>query len=356
LHAEIIRELSDAGAKVIAYDVLFSEESPDDGLVADALEESRNTVLAAAGSLLCPPEAPICSPERTIALPRPNLAAEAAALGHVAVRPDPDRVVRTLPLVIDSEGEFLPSLSLSTYALAKDLEGPLTLRPDAVQIGAERVPAGRQAELRVAFAPELHLDVEDPPIVSAADVLNGTYSRDQIDGKIVFVGVTDPALGDNQVTPVAKSVEMPGVLIHANAVNTMLTGSYLEKVGDSRVALAAAALAFVVAFATLLLPVSIAPVAALLALAGYGFWAVVQFDRGTVLNLIYPPLAIVLAFVAALGWRYFTELRGRRKVSALFSQYVPRGVADELISSGRVEDTIRGERPTPRTPRPRCTS
>ncbi len=344
LHADIIRKLSDAGAKVVAYDVLFSEESADDALVAESIRSAQNVVLAAAGQLTCERDAPICTPKTTIALPARTIAEGIAELGHVAVNPDDDRVVRKLPLVVDSEGEFLPSLSLSTYVLAEGLDATLTLRPDAVQIGSERVPAEDHAALRIAFAPELRIDQEDAPVVSAADILNDKYSRDQIDGKIVFVGVTDPALGDNQVTPVAKSVEMPGVLIHANAVNTMLNGAFLEIVGDSRVALAAGALAFVVALATLVLPVSIGPVAALLALGGYAFWSVIQFDSGTVLNLIYPPLAILLAFVAALGFRYFTELRGRRKVSALFSQYVPRGVAADLISSGRVEDTIRGER------------
>jgi adenylate cyclase len=346
LHAEIVKELRNAGAKVIAYDVSFSQESPDDEILASSIQSAGNVVLAASGVLDC--RAPsICSVGRDFALPVQNIGQRAAAVGHVFIDPDDDGVVRTLPLVIDAEREFLPSLSLAAYNLAKDLDDPLTLRPDGVQIGSERIPAGRQANLRIAYAPELRpVELEpEAQVISAADVLDGRITRQQVDGKVVFVGVTDPTLGDNRSTPVAKArVEMPGVLIHANATSAMLTETFLEDVTDSRVALAAAVLAFVVALATLLLPVSLAPIAALLALAGYAFWAVVQFDNGAVLNLIYPPLAIALAFIAALGYRYFTELRGRRKVSALFSQYVPRGVAAELISSGRVDETIRGER------------
>ena len=50
LHAELIRKLKSAGAKVIAFDVLFTEPKPDpreDQTLADAIREAGNVILAA---------------------------------------------------------------------------------------------------------------------------------------------------------------------------------------------------------------------------------------------------------------------------------------------------------------------
>ena len=51
---------------------------------------------------------------------------------------------------------------------------------------------------------------------------------------ILFIGAIDSTLGDNKTAPVNKSAGIPGVLLHANAANTMLTGTYLEPVSNTQ--------------------------------------------------------------------------------------------------------------------------
>ncbi|GAG94770.1 unnamed protein product, partial [marine sediment metagenome] len=49
LHAQAIDNLSQAGAQVIGFDVIFADSSSDDELLATAMAEADNVVLAAVG-------------------------------------------------------------------------------------------------------------------------------------------------------------------------------------------------------------------------------------------------------------------------------------------------------------------
>ena len=86
-----------------------------------------------------------------------------------------------------------------------------------------------------------------------------------------------------------------------------------------------------------------AAITAVLAAAYVGF-TILRFDGGHIENLVYPLAALIIAYVATLGVRYATETRHRRRVSALFAQYVPETVARQLEESGRAESAIEGER------------
>jgi adenylate cyclase len=341
VHAKLLGKLG--GADAILYDVLFSPATRDDARLGAAVARSRNVVLSAGTELVA--RTPLFQ-TRSLTLPVRDVAREPATIGHVNIIRDPaDGVVRSLPLLVETpEGELLPSLSLQTYAHVEGLSGPYTVRPNGVVASGRFIPTQRRAILDIAYAPQLQSDAPKAPIVSAVDVLDGRVSSARFKGKIVLIGATDPSLGDKQPTPVAKSLEMPGVLVHANALNTMLTGQYLQHTSDFRTALDATALAALVAIATLLAPVLLGPVVVLVLLGAYVLWAFIRFDSGTILDLIYPPLAMVGAFIAALAIRYFTEVRGRRRVSRLFSQYVPKGVANELLATNRVDTAVYGER------------
>src|SRR4030042_848160 len=58
LHAQAIDNLSQAGAKVIGFDVIFTDNSTDDEMLATAMTEAGNVVLAAVGTQLIPRASP----------------------------------------------------------------------------------------------------------------------------------------------------------------------------------------------------------------------------------------------------------------------------------------------------------
>ena len=339
LHAQILNHLD--GASAVVYDVVFGTPTPDDDELARAIKQNGHVILSASSVLDATAGAGLyTTSELTRPLPK---FARVATIGNSSVTPDPgDGVVRSLPLLVTTrDGQLLPSMSLAALAHTEGLEPPYTIGPKGVFLEDRAIPTDRRSLLTIAYAPQLDIDAD---VVSAADVLSGRVPSSKVKGKIVFIGATDTSLGDKFPTPNSKNNQLPGVLVQANALNTMLTGQFLRPSGDARTAAYSGLLALLVALVTLLAPVSIAPIVAFVALAGYVLLAIVEFDSGLVLDLIYPPVALIFAFVGALGIRYFTELRGRRRVSTLFSQYVPKGVANELLMSGRVDDAVSGER------------
>ena len=68
----------------------------------------------------------------------------------------------------------------------------------------------------------------DPSIyVSAVDVLEGRVAPDRIAGKLVLIGTSAVGLNDIKTTPVSPA--MPGVEIHAQVLESALTGAVVSQ-------------------------------------------------------------------------------------------------------------------------------
>ena len=135
-----------------------------------------------------------------------------------------------------------------------------------MQIGDRFVPALGAKSMLLNFSERCPIPSR---VISAADVIAGTVPKSKIDGKIVFVGAIDSTLGDKRLAPVNKSTGIPGVLLHANAVNTMLTGTYLDPVSDTTTLLWVAGLTALIGIAVLLLPLWASVLITLVLGAGY---------------------------------------------------------------------------------------
>jgi len=98
LHAQAIENLSQAGAMVIGFDILFADQSADDPELAEAIADAGNVVLPVVGVEPMPsPQSEITY--RDFLFPTSALEEAAAAMGHANVAPDGDGVIRRIPLV-----------------------------------------------------------------------------------------------------------------------------------------------------------------------------------------------------------------------------------------------------------------
>jgi adenylate cyclase len=348
VHADLANQFAAAGVKTAVWDVVFGGEGldpADNALFAESLKQLRSPVLAEQISSTLSDTDPTLREATAEATPfEPLLDGTGAVIGHAEVTPDPsDGVVRALPAVVDQDGTIVPGLSVAALRSSKGETGPITIQPDGLQAGGRFVPTEGRHTLRLNWADGLDA-TDDPSVISAIDVLNGTISPSKLRDKVVFVGAVEPTLGDNQLVPVDKSGGIPGVMIHANGLNTMLTASYLEEVSQTATALWIALVVLIVALAVLFLPIWISWLVSLAIGLGYGLIVFFRFDSGNVMNLVYPYIAIVLAYFAALAVRYATETRQRRRVSSLFAQYVPETVARELEESGQLDAHMDGQR------------
>jgi CHASE2 domain-containing sensor protein len=327
--ARLVDELTRAGARMVVLDVLYDPASVGDAALVEALRASPDAVVAAAGELHGRGSADLL--QATSLTPPTEPIAEVSSVGHVNVTPDSDAVVRALPLAVEApNGAIVGSVALVSLARLEGLQGPIIVRSGGVELGGRFIPTREDGRLEINYNAQLGR-TSGSRYLSAADVLEGRLRPGELDGRIVLVGATDPALGDSHVTPVDKGGRMPGVFIHANALNTLLTRSYLFPAGDTSTLVAVFVLAFVVALATSALPLWAAAPLTLLAVAANFGWVVARFDSGVVADLVYPTLAALAAFVIALGLRYAGEARRRRSMAGVLTQYVPPNVARHLI-------------------------
>jgi adenylate cyclase len=250
-----------------------------------------------------------------------------------------------VPLVVETaNGRLVPSLSLAAVLAYRDAQVQPIVGPKGVQAGGRLVTTEGDVELRLNFSRGLDSKAGSRSLVPALDVFNGTVNPGRFVGKIVLIGATAEAARDNFDVPINKSGGMPGVFIHANAINTMLTASYLDVVSPTETVLWVTVLTLLVALSVLFLPLWLAAIASVAFAFGYFILTAVRFDNGDVMNLVYPVGMMLLAFMSALSVRYFTETRHRQRVSKLFAQYVPEAVAAQLVEEGRVEQIAEGER------------
>jgi adenylate cyclase len=347
-YAELVGALRDAGARLIVFDIDFVSKAEGDADLAQAMQSAGNVVL---GTTTLSSESD--SPRRSttnlqrakVVKPVDSLANAAVAVAQTQVTRDgDDGVVREVPLVVETpDGQIVPGLSLAALAAAAGQSpDPIIRRPSGVQIAGRAIPTTKDYDLRVSYPPELD-NAKDLAVVSAADVMNNAPNVDVKD-KIVFVGVTDVSLGDRLPTPVSAAAGLPGVLVHASALDTMLSRAYLVSASTLETVMWVLLISLILTFSVQFLPAWIAGLVALGTLAGYVFGAYLRVDAGTIMNLAYPTIAVALAVPLSGVVRYLVETRQRRRVDALFSQYVPARVAAQLIDEGRVEAATEGQR------------
>ncbi|HET7236410.1 MAG TPA: CHASE2 domain-containing protein [Actinomycetota bacterium] len=328
-HAKLVDAMAADGATLIGYDVTFGSPSEDD----PAGDQALSTSIEAAGSVVLSETATFEGTPTDILRatelfpPVAAFAAGALAIGHVNTFPDADGVVRAVPAVIETgDGELVPSLAFALAQLATGQSGPITIRPDAVQAGSLVVPTG-----------DIHLQdlnfADTFAEIPAVEVLEGNFPPGTFEDKIVLVGATALGLGDLVATPLDKAGRQPGVLVHANALNTILTGAFIAPEPMGATLLWVFAIGLLVSLITLYVRPWLAVLAGGVLAVGYFALVFRRFDNGTVMNMVYPTIAGAVAYVSALGVRYFTEVRERKYVTNVFGRYLAKDVVEEVLTS-----------------------
>lgn len=208
LHARLIDRLTHEGAGPVAYDVLFTEASPQDDALAAAL--ARNGKVRLPVVLDAPGLNGAAFREDA---PAPVLTEAAAGLGHVNLTVDDDGVVRRLPLYLQAGERSWPHLIL-----------PLA----AARGAAPAPPAPHDGGDLFAALPEALVYRGQPGAfrtLSFADVLSGETPAAFLKDKLVLVGATAPGLGDRYATPATPHGELrPGVEVQAALLQTLIEG------------------------------------------------------------------------------------------------------------------------------------
>jgi adenylate cyclase len=339
-HARLIDNLAADGARVIAFDVLFAEPAPGDAEMAAAMARAGSVILASAGTLASPlTESHGDAGFWNTVWPLAELAGTARAIGNAGVVPDDDGVVRRLPMVVaNAEGDE-PCLSLA--AVAAYLRRPQAI--EAIDDGHLYL-AGRSipldhGDMFINFAGG-SFSTPDFASVSYLDVLENNFSAGTFKDKIAVVGATAVGMGDTFWTPMGRMVA--GVELHANAMNTILTGNFLVRAPSLLTDLAVLLLSLLVGLAVLRLGTLRVVAATLIPGIIYCLAAFFSFDRGVMLDMLDPPLALAVAFVGVSPYNVTRARLEKREIASTFGRYVSPAVVSKVLEAEDADSLVAG--------------
>jgi adenylate cyclase len=306
-HARVIEQLHRAGAKVIAFDVQFTEptDTTDDNALVEAVGHAGKMVLATTQ----------VGPHGTTDVLGGDevLHQLGARAANTNLIPDSDGVLRNMRYSIDGLKSFPVAVAEAD-----------TARPvRASRFGGARRP--------------VPIDYAGPPgtvpSISYSRVYNGQFPRGFFAGKIVIVGATAESLQDVHQTPTSGSAPMAGAEILANATATVLGGIPLrEAPGWLNIALIV-----ILGCAAPLSSVRMPALRSLLGSLALGALVAVAiqlaFNNGWIIAFTYPLAALLIAALGTLAVIYLSEAFQRQHVRDIFSRFVPAGVVDEVLAS-----------------------
>lgn len=237
----------------------------------------------------------------------PVLARSAGASGFFNIVPDPDGVLRRMPLLMSYQDRLYPCLPLAMLARAEgnpqmvlnlDAGGPFSL-----QVGTREIPVDPRGNLLIHFR-GMGGGYE---YVSAGSVLKGGLPPGKLKDRFVLVGTSAAGLRELRATPFDGAFN--GVEVHATVLDNLLQGDFLGQPEGAwaweALAILACGLASSLAFAHFGARLSGA-LAGLLAVLVFGGSAALLRSRGLFLQPMLPVLVTASTFGLLTWWKSHT--------------------------------------------------
>ncbi len=398
--ARLTRALTDAGASVVAFDVVFSEPDrlspprlaarltqdggdraayaalatlPDnDRVFADALAQSpavmgyflnhdgTGTAMAPKAGMAVSGSAPDSWVPRysgSIAS-LPLLLDPAQGNGFLSFQGDSDGIVRKAPMLSRQGDQLLPSLSLDALRVAQGAGSIVIKTSDSngagdgakgqvvsLKVGQFEVPLTHAGELWMHYTPP-----RPERVVPAWKVLDGSLAPEDAQrlfaGQIVFVGAGASGLRDLVATPL-QAREL-GVMVHAQATEQMILGKFLVR-PDWAPGAEAALLLVLGLLVALTGPKLGATRGALVStvLVGLVVWgSFLAFQRQHfLLDPVYPVVAIMAAYLVSTGVSFYREERQRAYIHSAFDRYLSPVLVKQIADNPGLLELGGEERP-----------
>jgi adenylate cyclase len=307
--ARLVRAL--APAKIVGLDINFPE------LSTPAADQELADAISGAGNVVLPVELTY-GPDGRIAVsalqPIETIRSAAVALAHTNTPPDPDGVVRRIPL----------SSTLTDGTTYHAMGEIVARRAGARAGGVETDPQGRMLVPFVG-APGAFRTVR------AADVLSGAVSPESFRDLIVLVGVTAPDLHDERMVPTSRGVLMSGVEIHANVADALLSRTFASELPLPFGALVALGLALLVGALIPLMRIRMGLLVVLASSVGYALVVVVLAGRGLFLPILNPVVGVFLTYLSVTMYRYIRANQEKNYLRHAFEKYVSASVINSIM-------------------------
>ncbi len=358
MYAPILQFCAAAGAKAVAFDILFTEPSSygveDDKLLAEALQSNGHAFLPLFLSRQKRPPLPY---EKGLldrsSLPLKNdsgqdpvsylsslppiqiLAENARALGNVAIVPDSDGIYRRIPVVFPYQERWIPSLGLAVFNYLRS-EKTAVLEKNSLRLQDFSLPLDfRQNFLLFYYSPE-----KDFRRLSAFNVIQSSlalqegrkplYPPETLRDKMVLVGFTAPGLFDLKPTPVSSVT--PGMSVHATLLANLLHRDFRVRISPYLALGLALVLALAMSVTVLLVPGLWQLALLLLAYGGaLAFLVFTSFRHSLWMDGVLLASSLGLSFAVSTVFSYATEGRQKRQIKQAFSHYMSDLLVQDLL-------------------------
>ena len=155
--------------------------------------------------------------------------------------------------------------------------------------------------------------------------------KKEVSGRICLVGSAATGAADFIPTPVHRRT--PGVVMHANILNTILSDRFVRAPS----VWVSAILILLAGMLVTLVTASRGPIESVIllltAIIGYLFVAAGVWNGWTYWVVITSPIAaMLLVFTVITVYRQLTEQRQRRQITSTFKQYLSPAMVDELVN------------------------
>ena len=360
LHARVLQRLVEDGAKTIAFDILFAEPSPslaDDELLATLSRRADNVVQAAAFIVPSTSSNQVPASARANAFELPDrfavasknaraqtavwvssswsaLSQSAAAMGHVNIYPESDGSLLRIPHLIRYRNRVFPSLALAASAHWLGIAPTaISAHGQTIDIGTRRVQIDNEGESWINWAGGYRTF----PTFTYQDVLDGRVGREQLQNRLVFVGIVAAGAYEFRATPF--SAAQPAIELQATAANDILQNRPLSIAP----AWATPALLILACLATGAL---VAPrqarggtLWALALAASLLITSLLMLARvDTYLPVIEPLMGITLTYAAVMAFNYRRSWEASWRADSAMSTLASGGA---LIASGHDRERLR---------------
>jgi adenylate cyclase len=301
--AKVIDRLDADGAKVIAYDVQFTEETEieEDTALVESVAKAGNLVLATTE---------VGEGGTTNVFGSDAVVRDVGArVGNGNFPLDPGGVIRRVGFEVDE---------LTSFAL----------------VAAERARGKPITRKEFGDRGSTWIDYRGPAgtieTTSFAAVWRKGFKNGAFRDKIVVVGPSATSLQD--IHPTSTSEAMSGAEVQANAISTALRGFPLQSVSSSITLALIVLLGMLAPLVSLRLSLMwtlfVAVGAAVLFLIG----TQVAFQSGTVLSFVYPFGTLLVSSVGSLAAHYLLAAFERERVRDVFSRFVPDAVVEQVLA------------------------
>ncbi|MBF0363637.1 MAG: CHASE2 domain-containing protein [Oligoflexia bacterium] len=373
IYKELLSFLSNAGAKAVLFDILFTEPQVPRDAQGNLAEDDNNFAVATMDSgnlhhafqlvndiedeynknLLNKPlptdfiskfalqNNNLKGNEKNLYnnyyIPFNELYQSAAHMAVVEFTADFDGIYRSTHLIRDYQKNFFPVLAISAIMNNRNLK--IEIKDHTLKIDDNLIPLDKDDRYLINMKKKFNnysisgifASIQK---INKGEVENLIVKPEEFKDKIVFIGASAVGLKDLKYTSIGKSV--PGVYLHASIASNILSKSYIKNVNELLVYTLSLFVAIILSI-LILFPHNLVPAGIFffLSLSIHSFINFYLYDSFLLLSPLVGPIFILLfTLLFAVIYKTFTEGKDKRFLQKAFKNYISPELIDIMFESG----------------------